>query len=437
MEARDREYSIGEKALKMQTMTTAAALQRLREQCPDGGRVYMPGCAGEPLMIADALRATPDLASGMTFLGIWIPGVNRTDYAGLHPTAKSELIFLSKDFRESFVAQRAKLRPLSYTQAYAWLETSPLDAMVIEVTPADENGAVSLGVSADFSPAVWRRKNALKIAHVNAAMPRPTSSPTIALDAFDIVIEKEAPLLTVPPATLAPAFDAIAANIASLINDGDILQFGLGNVQLALLRALSKKKNLRIHSGMVSDPVVEALDANVISAGERAITTGVALGSPALYDIAARDPRFHFAPVGYTHAIGTLSRIENFTAINSVIEIDLFGQANAEYIGGRQISGAGGLVDFLRGAAAARNGKPIVALTSSAKGGAISRIVPKIEAPSVAIARADVGIVVTENGIADLRGMTIEERANALIGIAHRDHQASLRAAWSAMRDNI
>lgn len=421
----------------MLNMNPVEALRALRERLPQGGRVYAPGCSGEALLFVEAMRNEPDLARALTFLGIWIPGVNRTDYARLNDEARSELIFLSADFRDSFEKGAAHFRPLAYTQAYEWLKRTPLDAAFIQVSPPDQNGMCSLGVSADFTPALDDRNGIIRIAHINPLMPAPPRAPKLPMDSFDIVVEAEHSLLEYATGGLAPVFDAIANNIAGLINDGDTLQFGLGNVQLAVLQALKGKKNLRIHSGMISDPVLEAISADVIANDEGAITTGVALGTPSLYEFAAKDPRVTFAPVGYTHVMETLSKIKNFTAINSVIEVDLFGQANAEYIGGKQVSGAGGLVDFLRGAAAAPGGKPIIALSSSAKKGTVSRIVPKLDAASVSIARADVGIVATEYGSADLRDATIEERAEALINIAHPDHRPSLREAWSTMREGI
>lgn len=414
----------------MQKNSASQALFALRDRLPEGGRIYAPGCSGEPLLFVEAMKANPALAAGLTFFGIWIPGVNKTDYAGLHPDAKSELIFASADFRNSLATGRAELRPLSYTQSVRWLETTPADAAIVQVSPPDANGMCSLGVSADFSPILLAR-DIFKIAHINPAMPAPASSPRISIGDFDICVEASHNILRYAIDSLPPVFEEIARNIATLINDSDTLQFGLGNVQIAILSALKRKKNLRIHSGMITDPILEALDAGVIAHKPGSITTGVALGTPPLYERASSDTRFRFAPVSFTHAIKTLSAIENFIAINSVIEVDLFGQANAEFLGGKQISGAGGLVDFLRGAALAPGGKPIAALASTAKGGAVSRIVPKLDGPCVSVARADMGYVVTEYGVADLRGKTVEERAKALIAIAHPDHRQTLFQAWN------
>lgn len=421
----------------MRTDSPEEALKALREMTPQEARIYAPGCSAEAGVFVDAFTKQPSLAAGMTFLGVWIPGVNQVDYAALHPTCRAETIFMSPSMRASFERGAVDVRPLSYTQAFQWLETTPLDAAIVQVTPPDADGRVSLGVCADFAPAVWSRSGIKKVAHVNPAMPRPAGAPTLHIDEFNIILEHDAPVLNFTPAPVSTVFNDIARNIATLIDNGDTLQFGLGNVQLAILRALSEKRNLRIHSGMISDPVLESVAAGSIADEIGAITTGVALGSDALYEFCATDPRLRFAPVIETHAHASLAAIDRFVSINSVIEIDLFGQANAEYIGDKQISGAGGIVDFLRGAQASKGGKPIIALASTAKGGTISRIVPALTSPSVSIGRADVAYVVTEHGIADLRGKTIDERAASLIDVADPGHHDDLHHGWRERREAL
>lgn len=421
----------------MRTDSPEKALKALREITPEKPRIYAPGCSAEVSVFVNAFIGQPSLAAEMTFLGVWIPGVNQIDYAALHPTCRAESIFMSPSIRASFERGAVDIRPLSYAQAFDWLNATGLDAAILQVTPPDAHGLVSLGVCADFAPAVWSRSATKKIAHVNAAMPRPANAPTHHIDEFDIILESDSPVLNYTPPPVSPVFDEIARNIATLIDDGDTLQFGLGNVQLATLRALSKKRNLRIHSGMISDPVLKSVAAGSIANQPGAITTGVALGSNALYEFCAADSRLRFASVAETHAYASLAAIENFVAINSVIEIDLFGQANAEYLRTKQISGAGGLLDFLHGAAASKGGKPIIALASTAKGGAISRIIPKLASPSVSIGRADAAYVVTEHGIADLRGKTIDERAASLIEIADPSHRNDLQRAWRELREAL
>ncbi|MBI1392761.1 MAG: acetyl-CoA hydrolase [Alphaproteobacteria bacterium] len=387
--------------------------------------------------LAKFLVSEPARAAGATFLGVWIPGVNRTDYSGLHPEACAELIFQSSDFRPSFEAGRSAFRPLSYGQAWRWLETASIDAAFALVSPADDQGLVCLGVSADFTPAVLARDDVRKIAIISRAMPAPRDAPRFPLASFDLVIQDDAPLLTYDCGAISSVFDEIASWVVSLVEDGATLQFGLGNLQFAVLRELRRKRDLRIHSGMITDPVADAIKAGAIAAGPSAIVAGVALGGPELYALCARDARFSFRSVAETHDIGILSKLDRFTAINSVIEVDLFGQANGEFIDGRQMSGAGGLVDFLRGAARSPGGKPIVALPSTARRGATSRIVPKLTAPATTVARADVGFVVTEHGVADLRGASIEERALALIAIADPTHRDDLKSAWRRMASEL
>lgn len=402
-----------------------------------GMTVYAPGCGGESAVLLQALAAKAECAAGVTFTGVWIPGVNRFDFAGLHETARSRLFFLAPEFRESFSAGRADYLPIPYSAIYKLLERTTIDIALLQVSPPDANGECSLGLAADFTPAVMNRAK-LRMAHVNPAMPRTAGAPTIDFAKLDYVVEVSSPLLTYDTGGTGAAFEAIGRNIASLIEDGDTLQFGLGQVQGAVLRALSHKRNLRIHSGMISDPVLGLLDAGAVVDKPGAITTGVALGSPALYERAASDRRFRFAPVSFTHDISTLRAIDNFVAINSTIELDLLSQGNAEMIGKKQMSGAGGLVDFLRGARLANNGRAIIALQSTAKGGTVSRIVPQLDkGASVSIARGDAEIVVTETGIADLRGLGIDARAEALIEIAAPNFRAELAARWLDIRKDM
>jgi len=294
-----------------------------------------------------------------------------------------------------------------------------------------------LGVCADFAPALLERTEIKKIALINNEMPAPLKSPRIPLDTFDTVVETSKPILQYTPAPPSSVFRGVAEHIATLINDTDVLQFGLGNVQLSVLKALDKKRNLKIHSGMIADPVLAAHEAGILSQSQNAITTGVALGSDKLYRFCEQDSRLNFQSVSDTHSLETLGAIDNFTAINSVIEVDLFGQANAEYFCNQQISGTGGLVDFLRGAAISKGGKPIIALTSTARRGSISRIVPKLSSPTISINRADTAYVVTEHGVADLRGKTIDERASALIAIADPTYRNQLNAAWHTMKEEL
>lgn len=413
--------------------TLSDAFRTFRRQLPAEARLYVGGCSGDPVALTELLRADPGLAAGLTFLGVWIPGINRTDWASLHANSRAESIFLPPDYRPSFEAGRTRFLPLPYTQAWPWLCETPLDGGVVMVSPPGEDARVSLGVSPDFAPAILARPDVPLLAVINPHMPAPPHSIRIPLSRFAYVCEDARPLVEVLPAPLPPAFSAIARHISSLIEEGDTLQFGLGNVQQAVLGELASRRGLRIHSGMISDPVQGLMDADP----DIPVTTGIAVGTSTFYDRLATAPNVNFLPVSETHMLDRLAAIPNFTAINSLIEIDLFGQANAEFIGGQQVSGLGGLVDFLRGAQLSRGGKGITALASTAKGGAISRIVPRLPGNAVSIARTDLDIVVTEHGVARLKGRDIDARAQALIDIADLDHRATLTEEWSRMRSRM
>jgi acyl-CoA hydrolase len=410
------------------SMTMDAAIDALKSAVPNGGRVFVQGCAGEPLALAEALARRPEAATGLTFEGVWIPGVNRTDWAGLHAQARAEAIFLAPEWRDSFRAGQLAFSPLTYTQVWRRLSERPFDVGVFTIAPPDPGGRCSLGVAADFSPAVFERTR-FRIGLTHADMPAVRDGPTTPLDAFDVVVEVGTPLPGYGAGLIDPVSAAIAARVAALVPDDATVQTGLGKIGVATLAALADRRGLSIHSGMVTDPLIELLDRDAVNA----VTTGVALGSSGLYARVAEDARVRFQPVGQTHAISTLAAIPRFLAINSAIEVDLFGQVNAEWMDGRQVSGAGGLIDFLRGAWASDGGVPVIALPASAKGDALSRIVPRLSCPP-SVGRGDPVVIVTEHGTADLRGLSIDARAEALIDVAAPSHRDRLAEDWSAMR---
>jgi len=411
-------------------MSLAAAFLRFREALPRRARLYVGGCSGEPLGLVDALHAAPDLAAGLAFVGQWIPGINQTDWASLHPQAEAETTFLGPALRPSFEAGRTRILPMTYFQSWEWLSHTPLDGAVLLVSPPDTDGNVSLGVSPDFGPALIARTDLPILALLNPHMPAPRHSVKVPLSRFALTAEDARPLVSVPPAPLAPAFNDLAAHIAALVPDGAALQFGIGNVQQAALTALTGRRGLSIWSGVVSDPVLGMLDAD----SALPVTTGVAAGTPALYARLAQEPRVRFLPVCETHNIARLTALRRFTAVNSVLEVDLFGQANAEFIRGRQVSGTGGLTDFLRGARSSPGGAGITALLSTARGGAVSRIVPGLRPDAVTVTRADMDVVITEHGAAHLRGLALDARAHALIAIAAPAHRDTLAKAWDEIR---
>ncbi len=411
-------------------MTPLAALRSFRARLPERARLYVGGCSGEPLGLAEAFREAPDLAAGLTFVGQWVPGLNATDWASLGPGAEAETTFLAPALRPSFEAGRTRILPMTYFQSWDWLCHTPLDGAVLVVSPPDTEGNVSLGVSPDFGPALLARTDLPILGLINPGMPAPRHSVKAPLSRFALIAEDAHPLVHVPPAPLASAFEGIAAHVAAIVPDGAALQFGIGNVQQAVLTALAGRRGLSVWSGIVSDPVLGMLDADPALP----ITTGVAVGTEALYRRLADEPRVRFLPVCETHSPSRLAALRRFIAINSVLEVDLFGQANAEFIRGRQVSGTGGLTDFLRGARLSPGGTGITALVSTAAGGAVSRIVPRLAPDATSVTRADMDVVITEHGRAHLRGLDLDARAHALIAIAGPAHRDTLANAWDDMR---
>lgn len=408
------------------------AVRELARRLSQGetGRLFVPFGPGEPLGFREMVKATEGWPERMCFVGAPIPGINRDDWSSLREGASSEGIFVSADWRDAFEAGRYALRPLTWFQTYAWLGRTPLDAAVFQVSPPVD-GRVTLSVASDLAPAVMARPEVFKLALVNPNLPA-INGPSWPLEAFDLVADDDSAVLDYDAGELDPAFEVISRHIAGIAPDGASLQFGVGKAGVAALKGLRGRKGLKIHSGMVTDPLVELLDEEVVDS----VTTGLAAGTARLRERLG-DARIRFADSGHTHNISVLAAIPRLVAVNSALEIDLFGQANAEFQGGRQVSGIGGLTDFLRGARLSDGGLPILALPASAKGDSISRIVPRLSPGVVSVPRADIGLVITEHGVADLRGRTLDERAQALIGVASPAHRDALSNAWDEMRRTL
>jgi 4-hydroxybutyrate CoA-transferase len=401
-----------------------------------GMTVYVQGSTGEPGALLGALALEPERSDGVDYLGCFLPGINRVNPAALHPRARHTGFFVHGPFAETRAAGRMRFLPLHYSAIYDYLAgRDGVDLAMLQVSPPDRNGQCSLGVCVDFQAAVLPGAK-LVVAEVNHAMPAPPGSPTIAYDSIDYALESERPPIALAEGEPSPQVAALAANVARLIADGDVIQIGIGRLPKAILNGLTDKRGLGLHGGMISDEVMllmrsGALDnkSKTVDAGKA--VCGAALGTQKLYDwLGGRDDVW-FRPASVTHNVCLMAEIDNFVSINSVLEVDLMGQCNAEVLNGRQVSGTGGLMDFVRGARLSKNGRSILALQATAAGGSVSRIVPRLPADAVVTcARTDVDYVVTEHGHAHLRHLSPEERAEALIAIAEPCFRDGLREAW-------
>lgn len=416
--------------------------QTLADYLTPGRRVYWPGCAGQSPLFQQWLSESPALADGIEFCGVWIPGINRFDPTALHPAARAKTFFLSRDLRDGWARGAVDYLPLHYSEIVRQLGApGRFDVLMLQVAPPDANGNCSLALAADFTPAALAgcTPDTVVLAHVNPLLPR-TRGPAVPVARIDAWVQASMAQPALPPDPEDVALDAVARNVAGLVQDGDTLQFGLGRLQTCVLGALSGHRHLRLHAGMVSDGLVQLHASGALaapSATRPPVCTGVALGGPALQALVANPELVRFAGVEYTHAQSTLAAIPNLVAVNSALQIDLFGQVNCETLGGKQISGVGGLVDFVRGARASEGGRAVIAATSVVGRERHSRIVSELNHRLTGIARTDIDHVVTEHGAASLRGLGVDARARALIAIAAPEHRASLEAAWHTLRQSI
>ena len=395
-----------------------------------GMTVFVPGMSGESLPFYDALARDPSRADGLTFVGVHFPGINRTDYLGLNPSVRQRAYFMSPTVRAGIAASRADLIPLDYPGIVRDLEENVrVDAVIAQVSSPDAKGHCSLGPSQDFLPSVWQ-KASLRIAHVNPNLPHTQGSFCVNWDDCQFAFEQAAEIPTLPTEVPDAATLRHGALVADLVGNGATLQFGIGRLQTAILLSLKMHRRLRVYSGMISTHVTQLLDAGVIS-GERAIECGVALGDLDFYARLNADPTFYFRPSRETHDIRRMAAISNFCAINSALEIDLFGQVNVDCLNGRLIAGVGGLPAFSSGARLSPGGRSIIVLPATGDAGRTSRIVHAFDQPSlVALSRPEADYVVTEYGVAALRGRSLHERAQALITIAAPQFRESLARAW-------
>jgi 4-hydroxybutyrate CoA-transferase len=309
-----------------------------------------------------------------------------------------------------------------------------LDVAVVSVAPPTADGTCSYGAYVGFMEQACRVARTV-IAEVNERMPQTYGPARVPLAYADAVIATDYLLPENPRPVLTDVERQLGANVAALIRDGDCLQVGGGAVPAAVAECLTDRQDLGIHTELCTDWMVDLIERGCITGARKNIDTGKVVtsfcrGTQRLYDFIDRNPLVEFHPIEYTNDPYCIGALENVVAINAAVQVDLTGQVNSESLGTRQMSGTGGLVDFVRGAARSRGGRSIIALPSTALGGKVSRIVPVFEpGTAVSVLRAEAHWLVTEYGARNLRGMTLRERANALIEIAHPDFREELTRA--------
>ncbi len=396
-------------------------------------RVYIQSHAAAPLPIIEALVARSKELKGVEIFHILTMGPAQYAEAQYKDSFRLHALFIGPNVRGAVNEGRASYTPVFLSEIPGLFQSGrlPLDVCLLQVSAPDNHGYCSYGVSVDCSIAA-RRSARLVIAEVNKQMPRTLGRSFVHVSKLDYIVESDRPLpelVSKPPDQVATA---IGRNVASLVEDGATLQLGIGAIPDATLHFLTGKKELGIHSEMFSDGILDLVEAGVITNDCKTVLPGkiavsFVMGTKRLYDFVDNNPFVEFQTSDFINDPAIIAQNSKMTAINSALQVDLSGQVCSDSIGEQLYSGFGGQVDFVRGAARSQNGKPIIAIRSTAKDNSISRIVTHLSHGSgVVTSRADVHYVVTEYGIADLYGKDLKARARALIEIAHPDFREIL-----------
>ncbi len=407
---------------KDKVQTADEALRCVRS----GMRVYIqPGCA-EPEALVEALMRRGPFVRDVEIVHMMTMGVAPYVSPEMAGHFRHNAMFIGANVRQAINDGRADYTPIYLSEIEGLFDSGamPIDVALIELSPPDSHGFCSFGVGVDTSLTAAKCARYV-VAQINDQMPRTFGDSFIHVTELDAVVEDSRPLCAMKPSQATDLHRAIARNVADLIEDGSVLQTGIGGIPDAVLPFLMDRKDLAVHSELVSDGVIDLIEAGVITGAlknfkPRKIILGFALGTKRLFEFLDNNPIFEFHPTAYTNDPGFIARNDNMVAINSALQVDLTGQVCSDSIGSQFYSGIGGQVDFLRGASRSVGGKPIIAISSTAKDGTISRIVPMLSpGAGVVTSRGLVRYVVTEYGVAYLHGKTIRQRAQALIDIAH------------------
>ena len=418
-------------------LTTAEAAAGL---IPSGAHISMGMAAAEPPALLKAVAERIE-AGALTDLKLWyfhsLPHAATTVLRyELLDRVRPHCMFLSPVERALIARGEAEgKRPIEFVPT-AFSESSrllservPIDTFITTVSPMDRHGWFTFGASNDYATTVARSAKRL-IVEVNPSMPRVFGESLLHVSEVDAIVENEAPLMEVAARQATPEEQVIARIVAGMIEDGSCLQMGIGSLPFAVCAMLEGHKDLGIHTELMTLGLARLIERGVVTNRRTKTFPGrsvftFAMGDRAFYDFLDDNPSLHSAPVQTVNDPRHISKNDKVVSVNATLQVDLSGACNSEHVMGRQYSGSGGQLDFVRGAFASSGGKSIIVCPSTAKDGTISRIVPKLDGP-VTTPRNDTHIVVTEYGAADLKGKSLNERANALIAIAHPSFREEL-----------
>ena len=402
-------------------------MQEVTNKLRSGQRIYVAGSSNEPTGLLRDLAAS-ELPENLEFIQFPLPGLNQTDFTQFNDTASVTTFFMSSALAKGEAA-RVNYLPMQMRATYDYLATN-VDVYLLQVAH-DQEGRLRVGPNVDFHESVLAQ-NPTVIAQLNPSMVAPAGSPLMNPALIDVLIANDVSAPALAPANIDDAAQEIGRLVAGLIRDGDCLQTGIGAIPAAILNQLTDKNDLGMHGGLIDDGGMRLIQQGNLTGAQKTIDTGkhitgMALGSDELMQWLATERNVVFRGANHTHEVSAIRQLDGFVSVNSAVEVDLFGQVNAEMAGGRQISGTGGSVDFMRAAKASKGGRSIVAMNATARGGSVSRFVPKVE--MVTALRTDVDTVVTEHGVAQIKDLPNRARAEALIQIAAPQFRDKLRDA--------
>ncbi len=421
-----------------------ARIEELRQRVPEkfvaeevlfghvhpGDRIFIGTACGEPQHLVAALvryvETHPKAFLDTEVLHVWSLGVAPYADEKFKDNFRHNSFFIGNSTRDAVARGAADYTPVFLSQVPGLLRRGrvPVDVALIQVSPPDEHGFVSLGVSVDIVKAAVEAAHVV-LAQLNPRMPRVHGDTFLHVDDIDFFLVHDEPLLEFEVRAPDDVVERIGRYVARLVEDGDTIQVGYGSIPNAILSALQDKRHLGLHSELLTDGAVELMKIGAVDNARKSLDRGktvasFCMGKAGTYRYIHDNPAIDFRTVDYTNDPLVIARQEHMTAINSGLQIDLTGQATADSLGTSFWSGIGGQADFMRGAAIAPFGKAIYVLQSTAEDGAVSRIVPFLtEGAGATLTRGDAHYVITEYGIAYLHGRNVRERAMALIGIAH------------------
>jgi acyl-CoA hydrolase len=417
------------KGFQHKLMTAEEALSLVQS----GDRVYIHSGCAEPERLVKALIQRRRELHGVEIVHLLTLG--NADYVlpEMEAHFRHNAFFIGSNVREAINSGRADFTPIFLSEISSLFVSGllPIDVCLIQVSPPDPHGYCSLGVAVECTKTAAQCAR-LVIAEINPRMPRVHGDAFVHASKIDVLVESDFPLLEQPQSPVTAVQMKIGKNVAALIEDGSTLQMGIGGIPDSVWSFLGDRRDLGVHTEMFSDRIIPLMESGVVNGERKTLHRGktvasFVLGTKRLFDFIDNNPAIEFYPSEYVNDPFVISQNHRMVAINSALQIDLTGQVCADSMGNYLYSGIGGQIDFIRGSARSRGGKPIIAMPSTAKQGTISRIVPNLYAGSgVVTSRGDVHYVVTEHGVAYLHGKNLRQRAEALIEIAHPKFRGDL-----------